>query len=76
MRPALSALRSSNYRSRFTGIEEFSPDGLLTRYIAIDVPEASVAGFENSFLIAFKMAGFHDVEGKYESAEPDRHHLY
>ena len=43
------------YASRFTGIEEFSPDGLLRRDGAIDVPAASLAGVEKSSLIAFKI---------------------
>jgi hypothetical protein len=43
---------------RFTGIEEFSPDGLLRRYIAIDVPAASLSGFEEFFVIAFKIGRF------------------
>jgi hypothetical protein len=45
------------YASRFTGIEEFSPDGLLRRHGAIDVPVACAAGFEKFFVIASKLAG-------------------
>jgi hypothetical protein len=44
-------------------------------HIAIDVPVACAASFEKFFVIASKLAGFHDVEGKYAGAEHDRHSL-
>src|SRR5438309_9578604 len=53
----------------------FSPDGLLTRHIAIGVPVACAAGFKKFIGITSKSPCFHVVKGKYEGAEPDRHHL-
>jgi len=47
----------------------------MTRHIAIDVPVACAAGVEKFFVIASKLPGFHDVEGKHEGAEHDRHDL-
>jgi hypothetical protein len=37
------------------------------------VPAASLAGFEEFFVIASKLAGFHEVDGKHEDAGNDRH---
>jgi hypothetical protein len=36
----------------------FSPDGLLRRHIAIDVPAFSLADFEEVLVIAFKIDRF------------------
>jgi hypothetical protein len=51
------------------------PDGLLTRDIAIDVPVGLVVGFQKSFLIASKLAGFYDVEGKHAGTGDDQQYL-
>jgi hypothetical protein len=53
----------------------FSPDGLLTRRIAIDVPVARAAGVKKFFVIASNSAGLHNVEGKDEGAEHDKQDL-
>jgi len=47
----------------------------LRRCSAIDVPAASVAGFEKFFVIALKMPGFRDVKGKYEGPEYNSQHF-
>ena len=51
-----SSFKIPNAVLRFTGIEEFSPDGLLTRHIAIHVPVVCSAGLEKFFATAFKNA--------------------
>jgi hypothetical protein len=71
----LHEIRLTFHVLRFTGIEEFSPDALLTRHIAIDVPEACAAGFEKFIVIASQSPGFHGVKGKHEGTGDDRQYL-
>ena len=70
-----SSFNIPNADSRFTrnALSCFLPEGLLTRHIAIDVPAACAAEYEKFFVIASKLAGFHDVEGKPEGSGNDRH---
>ena len=49
--------------------------GLLRRDGAIDVPVACAAGFEKFFVMASKLAGFHEVEGKDEGTGDNRQHF-
>jgi len=53
----------------------FSPDGLLTRHIAIHVPVACAAGFEKFFVLASKFPGLHDVKGEYEGTQDNQQWL-
>ena len=72
-----SSFNIPNADSRFTRnwLSCFLPEGLLTRSNAIDVPVACAAGFEKFFVIASKLAGIHDVEGKDEGTDDDRRSL-
>jgi len=52
-----------------------APDGLLRRHIAIYVPAACVAGFENSFVFIFKIARLLRGRGKHEGVGDEQHDL-